>query len=90
MEDVQEFIVNYVERRGKIPEDAAIDSFNFVKSGHIDSIGLFSFVIDIESRFDIEISTEDLMSPQLTTIGGLMSIISEKIGSKDKRDIKKS
>ena len=79
MEDAKIFIVDYVERNGKIPDDIFLDTFNFVKSGHIDSIGLFKFVVDIESKFDIEISDEDLMSPQFMTIGGLVSIISEKM-----------
>ena len=82
MDDIREFIVNYVERTGKLSERADLDSFNFVQSGHIDSIGLFKFIIDLDEKFDIEITDNELLLPQILTIGGLAAFISEKRGAR--------
>ena len=78
MKRIKEFVVDYIERKGSIPIDCDIDSFNYVKSGHIDSMGVFKFLIDIESEFGIEMSDDDLLSQEFMTIGGLVSIISRK------------
>jgi len=78
MENIRKFIINYVEKKGKLPNDADLEAFDFVKSGHIDSMALFKFVVDIEAEFDIEISDEEMISSEFRTIGGLVSIISDK------------
>ena len=80
MEKIKKFVIDYIERKGKIPENACLDTFNYVRSGHIDSVGMFKFVVEIEAEFDIEISNEDLLTQRFSTIGGLISLISEKIG----------
>ena len=79
MENIKDFIIAYVEHKGKMPENIDLDAFDFVKSGYIDSIAMFKFVVELEEEFDIEISDEEMMMPQLATIGGLTSFISEKI-----------
>ena len=82
MDDIRAFIVNYVERTGKLPEGVDLDSFNFVQSGHIDSIGVFKFIIDLEATFDIEITDDELLLPQILTIGGLAAFVSAKRGAR--------
>ena len=78
MENIKKFIVDYVEKKGKLPSEADLQTFDFVKSGHIDSMALFKFVVDIEAEFDIEISDEEMISSEFRTIGGLISIILDK------------
>ena len=82
MKDIKKYIVAYVERKGKVSADVDLDTFDFIKSGHIDSIAMFKFVVDIEMEFEVEMTDEDIMSSQFMTIGGLTSIISEKIAAK--------
>jgi len=81
MNEIEKFVIEHIERKGKIPEDVDLSTFNFVKSGYIDSIEVFKFFIDIEAEFGIEITDEDLLSPQVMTIGGLSSIVAGKIES---------
>lgn len=56
--------------------------FNYIDSGYVDSIAVVKFVIEIEAKFDIEISEEDMMSPQFRTVGGLVAIIETKLAHK--------
>jgi acyl carrier protein len=80
MDDVMKFVMDYVERKGRIPKDADLSEFNYIQSGHIDSIALFKFAVDIEAEFGIEISDDDIMSVRFATVGGIVSLITDKMG----------
>ena len=78
----RQFVLRLIGKKRKVPKDGDIDSFNYIDSGHVDSIGIIKFVVAIESDFDIEISEADIEFPEFRTVGGLVSIISRKIASK--------
>jgi len=59
-----------------------VSAFNFVDSGHVDSLAIIKFVLDLEEKFDISLSEEDMLDPQFRTIGGLVSIIESKLSNK--------
>lgn len=77
-EEIKNFVVNYIEKKGKLPLDIKLDEFNYIDSGYIDSMGIIKFVIVLEENFDIEISEEDMMSSDFRTIGGLCEMLKEK------------
>ena len=79
MPDIREKILEFVEREYKLPDDVDYDTFDFVESGYVDSMGLVQFVAILEDDFDIEFSAEELLSDEFKTIGGLEKIISEKL-----------
>lgn len=85
MESIQEFVLELIEKDSRLPEGADIESFNYVDTGYIDSIGVIQFVVDIESRFEIEISDTDLESAEFRTVGGIVSIINRKVDSANQR-----
>ena len=78
--EVREFIIRLLEKKRPIGKDVDIDNLQYFKSGYIDSLGLMKFIFQIEEKFDIEISEEDMMSDAFKTVGGLVEIVSKKIG----------
>lgn len=78
-EEIKEFILRYIEMKGKLPENTDIDSFDYVGTGYLDSLSLIKFVVKLEEKFDIEIEDEEILRPEFRTIGGLVSFIQEKI-----------
>jgi acyl carrier protein len=78
-ETIKKFIVDYIEKKGKLPAGADLDSFDFVASGYIDSLALFKFVVDLEAEFGIEITDEEIALPEFRTIGGAAALISAKL-----------
>jgi acyl carrier protein len=72
---VTQFVVSLIEENGKLPSDVQLDTFNYVESGYVDSIGLIKFVVEIEEEFNIELTEDDLAHQDFKTIGGLVNII---------------
>ncbi|UZE97561.1 acyl carrier protein [Alkalimarinus alittae] len=79
---VRDFIVSLLEKKQAIPAVLDINDYRFMESGHIDSLAVMKFILQIEDKFDIEISDEDMLSQQFQTVGGLSAIVNEKIGLK--------
>ena len=48
MDNVKDFIVDYIQREYTIPEDTDILNLNYVEEGYIDSMGLIQFIAVIE------------------------------------------
>ena len=67
-----------IEKKAKLPPGCDIDAFNYIDSGHIDSIAIVKFILEIEIEFNVDISPEDIESPEFRTIGGLVQIIRSK------------
>lgn len=77
--EIREFIVNYIEKKGNLPKDIDINTINYIEAGYVDSMGIIKFVVELEQKFDIQISDDDMMSQEFKTIGGLIQLIKDKI-----------
>ena len=77
--EIKKFIVNYLEKKGKISKNIDIDNLNFLETGYIDSIGIIKFIVEIEEKFNIQISEEDIISEQFKTVKGLVLLIENKL-----------
>ena len=77
--EVREFVIKLLEKKRPIAKDIDIDSLEYFKSGHVDSLGLMKFILQIEENFDVEISEEDMMNKAFATVGGVVEIISKKL-----------
>jgi len=80
---VREYVLAAIGRKAKLPTAVDIETFNYIDSGYVDSIEIIKFVVDIEAKFNIEITDADLESPEFRTVGGLISMISGKITAGD-------
>ena len=63
-------------RRGDLPPST--NDFDYVKAGLIDSLSLLRFVLELEEEFHIELTNEEIASPEFRTFGGLCSLIERK------------
>ena len=79
MEEIKKFVLDIIQSEYSIENVDNIDEFNFVDSGFVDSIGLLSFMSDIEAEYGITFSEEELKSNEFRTIGTLVEMINSKI-----------
>ena len=78
MEEIKEFIVDYIQREYTLPADTDVMELNYIESGYIDSLGFVQFVALIEEEFDIIFSDEELDSPDMKVVGKLVALIDRK------------
>ena len=79
---IRRFILNFVERDYQIPENVDFDSFDIFENGYIDSMGFVQFVAILEDEFDVEFTSEELLSDEFKTISGIEKIIRNKLEKK--------
>lgn len=84
MIDSMEYVIRLIEKKVKLPKDVDIDSFDYIESGYVDSLGIIKFILEIEAEYDIEISDSDIESSEFRTVGGLISFVNMKIRNKVK------
>ena len=78
MDNVKEFILDYIQREYTLPDDIDVMELNYVESGYVDSLGLIQFIATIEDEFNISFTDEDLANPEIKVVGKLIEIIFEK------------
>lgn len=76
-EAIKQFIINELEKHGAIQLNN-IESFNYLKAGHIDSISIMKFIIALENEFDIEFTDEEMASNDFSIVSGLVEMIFTK------------
>lgn len=84
--EVKDFIIKLLEKKRPISKDIDIDSLEYFKTGHVDSLGLMKFILEIEEKFNIEISEEDMMDESFGTVDGVVDIVSRKCLLSNKMD----
>ena len=77
---VREFVIKAIEKKARLPAGCDVDTFNYIDSGHVDSIAIVRFILELEEKFGIDIPTEAVESAAFRTIGGLVGIIESRIG----------
>ena len=78
---ITDFLVYKLNRIKRIEKKYLkdIDNFNFITSGHVDSIEILKFNFEIENKFKIIIKPSETVSKNFGTIKGLRSIILKKL-----------
>ncbi len=79
MQDVKEFVIEYIQREYTVPEDKDIMTLNYIEEGYIDSMGFIQFISTIEDEFGIEFEVEDIENPDVRIVGRLIEIINSKL-----------
>lgn len=79
MENIKEFIVDYIQREYTVPEDADIMNLNYVEEGYVDSMGLIQFIAIVEDEFGIVFTDEDLANPDIKVVGKLIELVAGKM-----------
>jgi acyl carrier protein len=78
-ENIRNFVLGLIEKKGKLPESIDFDTFNYIETGYIDSISITKFILEIEKYYNIEITEEDMLIPEFKTIKGISDIIYNKL-----------
>ena len=79
MENIKEFLLEYIEREYSLPEGTDIDSFNYIEEGFIDSLGILGIIAEIEDNFGISFTDEELSGEEFKVIGTLANMIKRKM-----------
>ena len=80
MNNVKEFVSEYIQREYTVADDIDIMTLNYVESGYVDSMGLIQFIATIEDEFSIEFEDEELENPEIKVVGKLIELIERKMG----------
>tara|TARA_B100000886_G_C20424858_1_gene493408 strand:+ start:2310 stop:2576 length:267 start_codon:yes stop_codon:yes gene_type:complete len=83
---VTNYIISKINKIKKIEKKNLqdIDNFNFILSGHVDSVELLKFNFEIENKFKISIKPAETISKNFGTVKGLRSIILKKLSKVSK------
>lgn len=79
MKKIEEFILNFIEKKHDLSNLSDVQNINYLDMGFIDSIELTVFIVEIENQFNIELTHSDMLQADFRTIGGLTSLINKKI-----------
>ncbi len=77
---IRSFVVELLEKKSSLPKDFN-DTSDFIQTGIVDSMGIIKFILELESRFDIEITETDIESDEFRTVQGIVAMISRKVNS---------
>ena len=76
---IDETVMSLLQKKYSFSPDVDLDHFNYIESGFVDSIGIIQFIAELEDIFSIEFTDEETMSPEFSTVGGVIRIIEEKV-----------
>jgi acyl carrier protein len=77
-DNIRAFVLALLEKKSRLPKGFD-DASDFIRTGIVDSVGIIKFVLEIESRFDIEITEADIESVEFRTVQGLLAMIGRKM-----------
>lgn len=76
-DSIRIFVLALLEKKSRLPKGFD-DTSDFIKTGIVDSVGIIKFILEIESRFDIEITEADIETDDFRTVRGLVALIERK------------
>ena len=81
---IQKNIIKIIEKKKKIQQKSFNDklNFRFLDKGHIDSINIINFILDIEKSFKIKLTALDTQSNNFRTPLGISKILNKKLNDK--------
>lgn len=77
-EEIKSFILALLEKKQRLPNCDNIGSYRYLDLGHVDSLGVMNFILQLEDHFNIEITDDDMLSESFQTVDGLVGIILSK------------
>lgn len=74
---VRQFIVDELDWDG--PSQTLTDDYPLIERDVIDSLGIFQIISFLEDDWDIEVSDEDLVPENFSSIGAIARLVEAKI-----------
>ena len=81
---IKAYVINLLNKFRLIESNGRknIDKFDFIDSGHLDSIEILKFNLEIEKKFKIRFKPIETTLKSYKTVEGLTSIIYKKLSNK--------
>ena len=78
--EIYDVIVSLLEKRGPLQgnSDQEIRDYRYLDAGHVDSLNIMQFILEIEECFGILLSAEDTQSDEFRTVGGIIALVERK------------
>lgn len=77
---VKEYILELLQKNYTIEDDADVDNLNYIEEGYVTSLGLIQFMIELEEKFNIRFTDDELYSEDIRVVGSLAELIEKKMG----------
>ena len=77
-DEIRPFLLGLLEKKSGTRKNFD-EEMDFIKEGIIYSIGIIKFILEIEHKFNIEITDSDIESNDFRSILGLTKMIEKKL-----------
>jgi len=79
--DICGAIIDLLEKRGPIILESGLEKkdYCYIDAGHVDSISLIQFILEVEEIFGISFTSHDTNSVQFRNVLGLTQIVENKV-----------
>lgn len=82
--EVAKFIIETLQKKSNLDlEVENLSDLNYVERGYVDSLGIIKFIYEIEDKFNIQFSDEELSSPSFQIVGELIELVEKKLEAGD-------
>jgi D-alanine--poly(phosphoribitol) ligase subunit 2 len=78
-DEIEKYVVSLLSKKAPLPDNVDLGRFRYLDAGQVDSLGLTKFIFELEDRFGIEFNADDTQSDEFRTVGGLISLIEQKL-----------
>ncbi|MCC5830838.1 MAG: acyl carrier protein [Phycisphaeraceae bacterium] len=75
------YMTQWIATRRHIPAESILPEENLFLAGYLDSLAVFSFVMDIEEELGVSLDQDDLIRPEALSIRGLSRLIADKVAA---------
>lgn len=76
--EIKSGVICLLEKKQRLPQCDDIGAYRYLDAGHIDSLGIMNFILQLEDYFNLEISDDDMLSEQFQTVDGVVEIVLKK------------
>ena len=76
MQNIQDFICNYIQREYTVPADVDMMALNYVETGYVDSLGFIQSIALIADEYGIRFREDEMMSNDIKVVGSLIAMAS--------------
>lgn len=76
--DINDYILNALQKKHTIDKNIDFMTLNYVEEGYVDSLGIIKFVVELEERFGIDFTDDELADPSFRIVGELIKLVEKK------------
>lgn len=78
---VQEWVINWFEKKAKKSRDEILENLNagYLEEAYIDSMEFIELIGEVEDHFGIQFSDDDFLDEKILTISGLINKIESEM-----------